>query len=144
MSHYHALVWLDHQEARVFHIGREDVETILVHGHKQHLHHKASGVAGDGRAPADIAFFDDIGDALEGAVEIVVVGPGAAKLEFIRHATKFRPELEHRIIGVETVDHPTDNQLVVYARKYFRAKDRMLPLLAGANDSCCGGGVCAG
>jgi hypothetical protein len=31
------------------------------------------------------------------------------------------------LIGVETVDHPSDAQLVAYARKYFTAMDRMLP-----------------
>jgi hypothetical protein len=30
------------------------------------------------------------------------------------------------VIGVETVDHPSDAQLVAFARKYFVAKDRML------------------
>jgi hypothetical protein len=28
---------------------------------------------------------------------------------------------------VETVDHPSDGQLVAFARKYFKAADRMLP-----------------
>jgi hypothetical protein len=31
------------------------------------------------------------------------------------------------IVGVETVDHPSDGQLVAYARRYFKAEDRMLP-----------------
>ena len=34
-------------------------------------------------------------------------------------------ETAKRIIGIETVDHPGDAQLVAYARKYFVAKDRM-------------------
>jgi hypothetical protein len=29
------------------------------------------------------------------------------------------------IAAVETVDHPSDAALVAYARKYFRAADRM-------------------
>ena len=29
MSHYHAVVWLDHSEAHVMHISREDVENRL-------------------------------------------------------------------------------------------------------------------
>ena len=29
--------------------------------------------------------------------------------------------------GVETVDHPTDGALIGYARKYFKASDRMMP-----------------
>ena len=31
-----------------------------------------------------------------------------------------------KVIGLETVDHPSDGQLVAYARKYFKAKDQML------------------
>jgi hypothetical protein len=31
------------------------------------------------------------------------------------------------IVGVETVDHPSDAQVVAYARKYFNAADRMQP-----------------
>jgi hypothetical protein len=31
------------------------------------------------------------------------------------------------IVGVETVDHPSDGQLVAYARRCFKAEDRMLP-----------------
>src|SRR3546814_11987464 len=106
MTHFHAVVWLDHQEARVFQFGEGDLEKTVVHGHKHHLHHR-SGCIGDGKAPADIAFFDEIGDALAGAGEVLVLGTGAAKLEFVRHATKFRPALEHRVVGVETVDHPS-------------------------------------
>ena len=36
------------------------------------------------------------------------------------------PQKLHKVIGIETVDHPGDGQLVAYARKYFVAKDRML------------------
>ena len=31
------------------------------------------------------------------------------------------------IAGVETVDHPSDAQLVAYARHYFKTEDLMLP-----------------
>jgi hypothetical protein len=33
--------------------------------------------------------------------------------------------LEPRVVGVETVDHPTDRQLVAYAKKYFARSDRI-------------------
>lgn len=130
MSHFHAVVWLDHAEARVFQFSREDVEKQAVHGHKHHLHHK-SGALGSGRDAADTAFFAEIGQALADSGEILVVGPGAAKLEFIRYVHKSLPQLESKILGVETVDHPSDGQLLAYARKYFHAKDRMMPLRAG-------------
>lgn len=131
MPHFHAVVWLDHAEARIFQFSRDEVEKLTVHGHKHHLHHKASSVAGSGREPADLAFYTEIGHRLDGSGEILVLGPGAAKLEFIRHVHKTMPLLEPGIVGVETVDHPTDGQIVAYARKYFRARDRMRPLLAG-------------
>jgi len=31
------------------------------------------------------------------------------------------------IVGVKTVDHPSDVQLAAYARHYLKAEDRMLP-----------------
>ena len=29
------------------------------------------------------------------------------------------------VLGVETLDHPTDGQMVAYVRHYFKAADRM-------------------
>ena len=37
------------------------------------------------------------------------------------------PELTKLIVGVETVDHPSDAQLVAHAKKYLVAADRMQP-----------------
>lgn len=34
--------------------------------------------------------------------------------------------LVSKVVGVETVDHPSEGQLVAYAHKYFHARDRML------------------
>jgi hypothetical protein len=40
----------------------------------------------------------------------------------------FYPTRDSQLIaGVETVDHPSDAQLVAYARKYLKAADRMMP-----------------
>ena len=68
-----------------------------------------------------------ITEALRGAQEILVVGPAQAKLQLIKHIHARAADMVKNIVGVETVDHPTDGQLVAYARKYFVAKDRMLP-----------------
>ncbi len=129
MTHHHAVVWLDHAEARVFQFNRDEAEKLVVHGHKHHLHHKA-GAIGSGRDAADTGFFDAIAATLETCGEVLLLGPGAAKLEFIRYTHRTKPALEAKIAGVETVDHPSDGQIVAYARKYFVAKDRMRPLLA--------------
>jgi len=63
---------------------------------------------------------------MKGAAEILIVGPGHAKLELIKHIHAHDHDLVKQVVGVETMDHPSDAQLVVHARKYFAAKDRML------------------
>ena len=63
---------------------------------------------------------------MKGAQEILVVGPAKAKLDLIKHIHKHHQDMVSNIVGVETLDHPTDGQLVAYARKYFHAKDRMI------------------
>ena len=43
----------------------------------------------------------------------------------MKHIHHHDPKLIDAIAGVETVDHPTDGALVDYARRYFKAADRM-------------------
>lgn len=127
MPHYHAVVWLDHAEAHVMHFTPEDVETFSAHasGKHPHLHHKRGSV-GSGHQAGEPHYFDRIAKLLEGAGEILVVGPGSAKLELVRHLDKHQHVLGAKVVGVESADHPSDAQLVAHARKYFIAKDRMI------------------
>lgn len=130
MPHYHAVIWMDHREARVFKFGREDVERLVLHPDRpsRHLHHKA-GEIGSGKAAEDHAFHRAIEEAVADVTEVLVVGPGSAKQEFVRDVERSAPTLRSRILGVETVDHPTDPQVVAFARRYFDAADRMRPQL---------------
>jgi stalled ribosome rescue protein Dom34 len=127
MSHYHAVVWLDHNEARVMHVSPDDIEKSVVNPAVPHrnLHRKRGSVSGS-RQPEDQHYYHEIVEALAGAAEILIVGPGQAKLELIKHMRAHDNEASTRVVGVETVDHPSDAQLVAFARKYFVAKDRML------------------
>jgi hypothetical protein len=133
MPHYHAVVWIDHREAHVMHISPDDVEACIVRPAKphQHLHNKRGadkgGAVGIGRAPEDDHFYHEVVEALKGAKEILIVGPASAKLNLIKHIQRHDHQLSDNVIGVESVDHPTDAQLVSYARKYFTAADRMRP-----------------
>jgi stalled ribosome rescue protein Dom34 len=127
MSHYHAVVWLDHNEARVMHISPDDVEKSVVSPAAPHrnLHRKRGSVSGS-RQPEDQHYYHEVVEALGGAAEILIVGPGQAKLELIKHIHSHDQQIVDKVIGVESVDHPSDGQLVSFARKYFVAKDRML------------------
>jgi stalled ribosome rescue protein Dom34 len=127
MPHFHAVVWIDHSEAHVIHFSPDDAEQFVVRpNHPHHKVHSTAGTLGDGKAPVDKDFFHRVAQALTGAQEILVVGPAQAKLQLVKHIHAHEAALVPKLIGVETVDHPTDAQLVAYARKYFRAKDRML------------------
>jgi hypothetical protein len=128
MSHYHAVVWLDHHEARIFQFNRDEAECAVIRPHEPniHLHHHA-GSNTDGRAPEDQDYYGRVAGALAGSKEIPVVGPATAKLEFVKHATRRDADVADAIVGVETVDHPTDGELVAYARSYFRDADRLRP-----------------
>jgi stalled ribosome rescue protein Dom34 len=127
MSHYHALVWLDHVEAHVMHISPDDVEkTVIQPKDPHHKLHSRAGTLGDGRSPEDQDYYHRVVDALKGASEILIVGPAQAKLQLIKHIHAHDPDVVKKVLGVETVDHPSDAQLVAYARKYFLAKDKML------------------
>lgn len=127
MSHYHALVWIDHSEAHVMHVTPDDVERSLIHPeHPHHKLHSRVGTLGSGRAVEDQDYYHHVVEALNGAKEILIVGPAQAKLQLIKHLHAHDPALMARVVGVETVDHPTDGQLLAYGRKYFHFRDRML------------------
>lgn len=121
----HVAVWIDHNEAKIYHIDAKsfDASNVLAPGRHVRRH---PTVTAEHNHPADAKhFYDDVVNALADAEAILVVGPGVAKLELIKHVHKHHAALEPKIIGVETVDHPTDGQLVAHARRYFHAADRM-------------------
>ncbi len=126
MSLDHAVIWIDHKEAHVIHFDADDSdgEVIRTRSTPPHLHHK-SGSAGSGHADTDKHYLHAVTEAVADAREILVVGPGSAKLELIRHTEKHAPKVSEKILGVETVDHPTDRQLLAYARRYFLRVDKM-------------------
>jgi len=124
MSTHHAAVWLDHNEARIFHIHPESFEEETIQSPHAHIRlHPHAGSDSGHRAAEDQAYYHDVFTALKDAEEILIVGPGKAKLELIKHAHKHDPVLAPRIIGVETVDHPTDRQIAAYVRQYFKVVD---------------------
>lgn len=126
--HYHAVVWIDHHEARVFHVSPTDVERLIVHPDHptRHIHHKA-GAIGSGHASADHDFLNAVVQSIADAGAVLIVGPAGAKTELVKHIHHHDPGLMKAIVGVETVDHPSDAQLVAHAKTYFEAADRMRP-----------------
>lgn len=131
-NHYHALVWLDHRVAKVFHFNEEhsDRETVNSNHPHQNLHHKANA-GGSGHAPVDKDYLERVTQTLSKSGAILVVGPGSAKTELHTHIKNVHPQIAAKISAVEAIDHPSDGALLAHARRFFRADDRMRSQIHG-------------
>ncbi len=119
MDSSHAIVWIDQTEAKVYRLTAENVDASTFTRHHSHVrrHHDATR---EREHPADAQhFYHEVASALTGSGDVLVVGPAKAKLELLKHIQRHDRGLEARVVGVETVDHPTDGQLVAFARGYF-------------------------
>ena len=131
-NHYHVLVWIDHRVAKVIHFNADDShrETVnSTHPH-QNLHHKANS-NDSGHAPVDHVYLENVAKAIAHAGAILIVGPGTAKTELMRHIESQHPQIAAKISAVETIDHPSDGALLAHARRFFKADDRMRPQVHG-------------
>lgn len=125
-THYHAVVWIDHQLAKVVHFNADASEPVQIHATHphQHLHHKANSID-SGHAAVDKKFLARVADALAHSGAILVMGPASAKTELHNYLKQTHPAIAARISAVESADHPTDGQLLAHARQFFKADDRM-------------------
>jgi stalled ribosome rescue protein Dom34 len=125
MSHYHAVVWIDHQKGTVWQFTPTEQENTVVHAHGAHRVHSRKSTHGGHKSPADHKFFEDVAHALAGAHEILIIGPAQTKQEFAAYLRQKHSDLGRGIVAVETADHPTDAELLAYARRHFAAIDRI-------------------
>jgi stalled ribosome rescue protein Dom34 len=125
-NHFHAVVWIDHKLARVVHFNADSSEPVVVNSThpNQHLHHKANSID-SGHAAVDNKYLEHVAQAISKSGAILVVGPASAKTELIKFLKVSHPAIAAKISAVETMDHPTDGQLLAHARKFFVADDRM-------------------
>ncbi|HWA88774.1 MAG TPA: hypothetical protein VG889_01980 [Rhizomicrobium sp.] len=125
--HFHAVVWLDRREARIFEFGGEDIRFQRIRNENAgHIHHKAGSV-GAGHAPVEGEYLAAIAKALVPVHEILLTGPAQTKTELTRWLEKHAPEIAERVLGVETLDRFSDGEIVAFARKFFAREDRMTP-----------------
>jgi stalled ribosome rescue protein Dom34 len=120
----HVAVWIDHQQARLFRIQAEKVEeqTVKAPASEHHRHSE-----GEKEHPSDRHhFYHDVAKALAGTEEILVMGPSVAKVELVKHLHEHDRAVGDKIVGVETVDHPSDGQIVAFAKKYFNRVDHLI------------------
>jgi stalled ribosome rescue protein Dom34 len=122
MSLFHAVVLIDHHSAQVLQFEAEQVHVQKVKAHTHHTRQHGSSVR------TEHEFFGEVCDALAGIAEVLVTGSHTAQADFRHYVDKHRAAVGAQIVGWETVDHPTEGQLLALARQYFLKHDR----LAGA------------
>jgi len=127
-EHFHALLWIDHREAKVFQFNATEADhtTIRSQHPDQHIHHKANS-GGSGHAPPDNEFFKRVLEGIAHAGAILITGPANAKTELVAYIKRVQPKFAERISDVQTLDHPSDGDLLALGRSHFKADDRMHP-----------------
>lgn len=128
MTQLHAAVWLDHNQAKIFHLGRDGFDETIIPSPRAHAQlHRRSGPGAEAghREEGDPRYYRAVAGAIADAEAILVLGPSNAKLELMRWVRHHARELEHRIVAVETMDHPSDGQIAAYARRRLAAADAM-------------------
>jgi stalled ribosome rescue protein Dom34 len=111
-------LWIDHKEARICRIDPQELASVCA----KTLHSKQSE---EWRAEhsAQRRFFNEVASSLKGTDALLILGPSASKLDFVTYLQTHEPLLESKIVAVETVDQPSDSQLLAHVRHYFRNSD---------------------
>ncbi|MES1200376.1 MAG: hypothetical protein ABUS57_02895 [Pseudomonadota bacterium] len=118
MTLFHAVALIDHHSALVQQFDPDEVHAEKVKDHKHYTRQHGSAVR------TEHEFFGEVCDALADIPEILIAGGHEAQADFRHYIAHHRPALASKIVGWETVDHPTDAQLVALARKFFSHYDR--------------------
>lgn len=117
----HAVVFVDHHVAHIHFPDGTSSEPAGKVFSAQPAHGK------DGhRQPLDRKALEWICSKVKEAEEILLVGPGTAKHELKSWLAEHHPEVDRRVVGVETVDHPTAGELKNLALTAFRRIDAWL------------------
>lgn len=119
MSLFHAVVSIDHHTAQIMQFDAEQVQVQKVKAHTHHTRQHGSSVR------TEHEFYGEVCDALADINEVLVAGSHTAQSDFRHYVEKHRPAVVSQIVGWETVDHPSEGQLLALARQHFVKHDRM-------------------
>jgi len=135
MNDRYAAIWIDHAQAQIVQMEngqRHSVRTIESFAEPRHRTTGQTGVPLPGhlgcnteshdrnrRAGELNRFYDQVIEAIPEGAELVVMGPGFAKRDFLKRL-RLDPELDSRILRVQTSSKLSVNQIVAELRKVTR------------------------
>lgn len=117
------IIWLDSEHAKIFKISAAGVEKKSLK--QTGSAHPVSSAHFDAHKNEAIEhFFHQIAGEVGSVEELLIFGSGVAKSHFKSHLEKHHhKQLAQHIVGVETLENLTDNQILEAGRKFFKKYD---------------------
>ena len=118
-------LWIDHRKAVIVSLRDNEEELREIPSHmEKHIRYSGGAQEASAEDQRDMRFtghlhkyYDKVVSCIRDADSILILGPGEAKVEL---KTRLESEaLGGHIVGVETVDKMTDNQIVAMVRQRF-------------------------
>jgi phosphate uptake regulator len=118
-------LWIDHKKAVIFSLSDEGAEIKRISSELKNIVRFPGGVQKesaekhkDKRLTGHLNnYYDEVLSYIRDAESILIFGPGEAKVELKKRLETV--ELHRHIVGFETVDKMTDNQIVAKVRQRF-------------------------
>jgi stalled ribosome rescue protein Dom34 len=118
-------LWIDHRKAVIFNLSDEGAEIKRISSElEKHIRFSGGAQEESAEDQRDKRFtchlnnyYDEVISYIRNAESILIFGPGEAKRELKERLENEKPH--GNIIGIETVDKMTDNQIVAKVRQHF-------------------------
>ena len=120
----HCVVALTHHKAHIYHLDGQTAGDLSLK--ESAVRETDNRHANDGKKADHKHFFEDVARALTSAKEILIVGNGTAKDEFKHHLEHHHKNIAAHVVAVESIEHPTEPQLLAMAKKKFKTIDAWL------------------
>lgn len=111
------VVWIDSENAKIFKLSPDGTIKNHIHSHtthpigRKHDAHKHN---------SEEHFFHEVAQSIGQVEELLVFGAGPAKNHFKNHLEKHHHLISKHLVGVEPLDHLSDNQILEASRRFFK------------------------
>ncbi len=116
------VVWLDSEKALIFALKTTGIEkSHLQKGGVDHHTQNKKNHHGDSSMEH---FYRDLAIKLKDTKQLLILGPGLSKNHFKTHLENHHTGgLAEKIVGLESCEHLTDNQILAKSRAFFKTYD---------------------
>ena len=123
MTFQHLVLWIDHHEARLFGLKPNLVQVNRLRNDRHHFHKDHDSLGS--RRERDRPYFVAVCEALGESPEILLLGPGTARNEFLSYMQEHHPDRVKHVLGNQACDDIGDEALAEKGCRFFHATDRM-------------------